>query len=507
MLTSSTKRSTGISETVTAEGLQTIFNQTSVGIVQTTLDGSFILVNDRYCEIVARNREELYQMRFQDITHPEDLANNLTVLQESISYGRPFSLEKRYIRPNGSEVWININISIVKDVNENPLYILGVCLDINEQKQAEKDLAYQYKTTQIIANNATVALFMMDGQGCTTFANQAAEKMTGFTLNEMRGKVLHDQIHNIHPDGSDFPMDECSIGQTIFSKGVLTNHEDVFVRKDGSLFPVLCSATAVEEDNIISAIILEVQDITERKQAEASLEQKNAQLQRINNDLDNFIYTASHDLKAPIHNIEGLLNVLAKSLQEGNADKEQTDIVIKMLYKSVDRFKNTIIDLTEVAKVESNTNDDFTEISFHELFDEVKSNISRDIEESNVLITCDFTDLPSLHFSKKNLRSILYNLVSNAVKYRSPYRTPAIHITTASTGSEYKLLSVKDNGLGIKEDDKPKVFMMFKRLHQHVEGTGIGLSIVKKIIDNNGGKIEIISEPGKGTEFKVYFKV
>ena len=98
-------------------------------------------------------------------------------------------------------------------------------------------------------------------------------------------------------------------------------------------------------------------------------------------------------------------------------------------------------------------------------------------------------------------------MISNAIKYKASDREPVISIQSSREGKDYIVLSVKDNGLGIREEDKSKVFIMFKRLHNHVEGTGIGLSIVKKIIDNNEGKIVIESEIGSGTEFKIYFKV
>lgn len=103
------------------------------------------------------------------------------------------------------------------------------------------------------------------------------------------------------------------------------------------------------------------------------------------------------------------------------------------------------------------------------------------------------------------MRSIVYNLLSNSLKYRSPERTLELSISTEST-PEYVILKVEDNGLGMKKNDHAKIFYMFKRLHDHVEGTGIGLYIVKRIVENAGGKIEVESEEGKGTTFQVYFR-
>ena len=336
--------------------------------------------------------------------------------------------------------------------------------------------------------------------------NPAAEKISGFTFEEARGEVLHDLTHHLHPDGSPFPMAECTIGKTVFSLGQLKNHEDVFVHKDGSFYPVLCSASAIRDNDTLTGLILEVQDISGQKEAEKVLETKNAQLVRINNDLDNFIYTASHDLKAPIHNIEGLVNVLQNNLGPEHQENPKIKVVMGMMHQSVEKFKSAIKDLTEVAKVGSSKEEEVSEVYFQEILEEVMVNIKSQIEEADASVSADFTKAPAIRFARKNLRSILYNLLSNAIKYRSPQRQAEVSIRTETSGGEYVLLTVQDNGLGIKEADKQKVFTMFKRLHQHVEGTGVGMSIVKRIIENHGGKIELESEPGKGSVFKVYFK-
>jgi signal transduction histidine kinase len=127
------------------------------------------------------------------------------------------------------------------------------------------------------------------------------------------------------------------------------------------------------------------------------------------------------------------------------------------------------------------------------------------IASSGATITTDFSQVNTLHFSKKNLRSVVYNLLSNAVKYRYKNRASEIFLKTEKQ-NKYIVLSIADNGLGIHKHGKEKVFTMFKRFHDHVEGTGIGLYIVKRIMDNAGGKIEVESEVGKGTTFRMYFK-
>ena len=235
----------------------------------------------------------------------------------------------------------------------------------------------------------------------------------------------------------------------------------------------------------------------------AELSHKNEELIKINADLDNFIYTASHDLKSPISNIEGLIITLKEELKDHSNDDVHT--LLSMVDKSVERFKNTIKDLTEITKIQKNITEDLAEnISFKHILDDVKSALQSDIDKMSPVIMVDFK-VASVKFSRKNLRSIIFNLVSNAIKYSCPSRRCEIAIGTEMKES-YIVFSVKDNGLGIKDSNKDKVFDMFKRLHDHVEGSGLGLYIVKRMMDNTEGRIEVISREGKGSEFKVYFK-
>ena len=241
------------------------------------------------------------------------------------------------------------------------------------------------------------------------------------------------------------------------------------------------------------------------RELEERVKERTKELTKINNDLDNFIYTASHDLKAPINNIEGLMSLLHTRLSESPNILKKVASLLDLVNDSVTRFKNTLRDLTEVAKAENEEVTDEDKVSFAEMLEEVKLTNANLITEYQAEIIDDFSTVPEIKFSRKNLRSIIYNLVSNAIKYSSPDRTPKIYISSAREDS-FVVLTVKDNGLGIKKEAQEKVFGMFKRLHNHVEGTGIGMAIVKRIVENNGGTIEMESEPGVGTQFRICLK-
>jgi signal transduction histidine kinase len=228
------------------------------------------------------------------------------------------------------------------------------------------------------------------------------------------------------------------------------------------------------------------------------------ELQKINSDLDNFIYTASHDLKAPISNIEGLILSLKEEVKDFK--NKPVEEMLGMIELSIQRFKNTILDLTEITKIQKQIEVEINLVNFEELLNDILVDSQNIITANNAQINIELNGCKELKFSRKNIRSIIYNLVSNAIKYRSPDRRPVVSIRTEIM-NEFCVISVKDNGLGLAPEQKEKIFQMFKRFHDHVEGTGIGLYIVKRIVENAGGKIEGESEKGKGSEFKVYLKI
>jgi signal transduction histidine kinase len=242
----------------------------------------------------------------------------------------------------------------------------------------------------------------------------------------------------------------------------------------------------------------------ELSQANWQMQQANATLSRVNADLDTFVYTASHDLKAPILNIEGLLKALQRELGKDRPQVETINHLYHLLYSSVNRFKATISDLTDVARISKESQEDVSLVSIAQVLEEVRLDLADQIREAGARLEC-VLDCPPIPFSRKNLKSVLYNLLSNAIKYHSPERVAVVQITCL-TQPEYLLLTVEDNGLGMDMRHEEKIFALFKRLHAHVEGTGIGLYIVKKMIEQAGGRIEVESQVGVGSTFRVYFR-
>lgn len=248
-----------------------------------------------------------------------------------------------------------------------------------------------------------------------------------------------------------------------------------------------------QQENRNDGVVITFNDITELKMVQEKL-------YKINEDQGNFIYSTSHDLKGPLTNISRLIDFLKEA-------RDPEDISVKeiadLIDVSISKLKETINELSVIVKIENEINDNELN-NVADLFEEVKSSIRNKLHEANGDINIDF-QVPEIPFSKKNLRSILFNLLSNAVKYRSPDRDLEVTIKTEQS-EHFIILSIQDNGLGLDPNNINDIFLKFNRKHDHVEGTGIGLYLIERIITNAGGKIEVESELGKGSVFRVYLK-
>jgi PAS domain S-box-containing protein len=245
-------------------------------------------------------------------------------------------------------------------------------------------------------------------------------------------------------------------------------------------------------------LALERIDTTQRM-----LRENNVQLTRVNVDLDNFIYTASHDLKAPISNIEGLLDALLVELPPDTVQSETVEPLLHLMQDSVNRFKRTIEQLTDVSKLQKEHGSPTELVGVAAVVHDVCLDLEPLIQSTGAKLTIEVA-AHTILFSEKNLRSVVFNLLSNGLKYRSPDRPLHLKLRTWREG-EHTVLEVEDNGLGLDATSKRRLFGMFQRFHDHVEGSGIGLYMVKKMVENAGGRISVRSELGVGTAFLVYF--
>lgn len=247
------------------------------------------------------------------------------------------------------------------------------------------------------------------------------------------------------------------------------------------------------KSNQIKGVIITFVEITSRIEILS-------QYEKLNHNYENVIYALSHDLRGPVVNIQSLIDLLQH-------DKENTEEEASMLMESmrisVEKVIGTINDLTASIKNRTTFAEATERVNIQNILEDVKIGLSDRIAMSKTKIQTDL-QVTELNFSRKNIRSILYNLISNAIKFSGLIRLPEIWVSTRNT-EDYVLLTVGDNGMGIKKDKQDLIFLPRTRLNKDVEGTGTGLFIVKRMVEDMGGKVEVDSELGKGSKFRIYF--
>ncbi|WP_224997813.1 PAS domain S-box protein [Cesiribacter sp. SM1] len=382
--------------------------------------------------------------------------------------------------------------------------IMVFAYDVTQQVQARKVLEESAARLNFMADAMPQKVWTAKANGDVDYFNQKWLDYTGLSFEALKDWGWKSIIH---PD--DWEENE-KVWMYSIETGLDFQLEHRLRGKDNEYRWHLSRGLAQRStDGSISMWIGTNTDIHDRRLAneklllaQEDLKATNIELNKINNDLDNFIYTASHDLRSPILNLEGLVALARKNFNDKIEDKDRS--VLEMMESSILRLKSTILDLAEITKTQKGSKEVPEQLSFKDILEELKADLAGNLEVSDVNFREDL-QVTRLLYAKKNLRSILYNLLSNAIKYQSPKRPLVVRIKTYRE-EEHTVLSVTDNGIGLSQEQLPKLFTMFKRLHTHVEGTGIGLYIVKRIVENAGGRIEVESNLDRGTTFKVYFK-
>jgi len=487
-------------------------------------DFQWILVNDAAARMVGRTKEELQGgllLERMPGNAREGLFEKYVKVAET---GHPLHLE-HYYDGEGINSWFE---TVAVRMDEGIAVTFG---DISEKRQNQEKIIRAYQDLKRAEEN----LRRLNNE----LEARVAERTAALSVSEERFRLLslatNDAVwdwnlvtnhlwwnegykimfgqqpedtemgidswaNRLHPDDRQRVM--ANLHQVIDTGASQWADEFRFRRVDAGYAYVFGRGYVLHNEyGIPSRMLGSLVDLTNLKQVQEELLQTNDNLVRINNDLDNFVYTASHDLKAPIINLEGLVKKLAKEVQP---DQGRIGFIMELITGTIDTFKKTIQTLTDISRIQKNVSDDESEIDLGELLTDIQTSIRDMIESNEATVKTDFREVGQVHFSRKNLHSIVHNLLTNAIKYRSPDRKPVARITTEDTG-DYVALCVKDNGLGISAEQQKKLFTMFKRFHDHVEGSGVGLYIVKRIIENAGGRIEVESTVGEGSEFTVYF--
>jgi len=364
-----------------------------------------------------------------------------------------------------------------------------------ETRVQERTAALQESEARfrIMADAAPNQVWAVHADGSIRYTNRAFLDFVGLDTGEQYAATGWEPY--LHPDERE--LAQATLLQAIAErKPYVLEHR--MLRHDGQYRWLLAQgAPSFLAGGELYGYVGSAIDITELKQA-------NEQLRRTNADLDNFIYTASHDLKAPISNIEGLLYLLRQELPPAVAAEPETIApTLTRMLDSVERFKRTLDHLTAVSKLQKEHAPEISAVDLAAIVEDVRLDLAPLLRDTNAELGVYLDGLPSIPFSEKNLRSVVYNLLSNALKYRHPDRRPHVDVR-GHRRAGFTVLEVHDNGLGIAAQQLPRLFTMFQRFHDHVEGSGIGLYMVKRMIENAGGHIEVHSQLGAGTTFFVY---
>ncbi|TGE06306.1 sensor histidine kinase [Hymenobacter fodinae] len=262
------------------------------------------------------------------------------------------------------------------------------------------------------------------------------------------------------------------------------------------------------EHQQVDAVYVFALEVTEqvkaRQQVQAlyqELDQANKHLTRVNADLDSFVYMAAHDLKGPINNLEGLIQALREALP--TPLPPEGDLVLDMMQGAVVRFQRTLVQLNDVLQLHQAYDPAAPPVDLAAIVDDLRQDLLPALQQTGGVLEVDADACPLVAMPAKSLRSLLYNLLSNAIKYRHPDRPPHVRLN-CSTHDGFWHLTVQDNGLGLDASQQASLFALFRRFHNHVEGSGLGLYTVKKIVENLGGRVEVQSELGVGSTFSVY---
>lgn len=467
------------------------FNQAAVGIAHMGRDGNLLRINQKYCDILGYTTAEMEVMTLRDITHPDDKESSWQHFQELLNGEiSSYVIEKRYIRKDGSTIWVKLTASLSSKEDGNGAFTIAVVEDITSHKKAEEALHLSQARFEALYRDNPAMIIILNNDGIMLSVNTMCERQLGYTLEELEGR-----------SGLELFLEDDRSAVADQLQKCLQNPYQVYswqfhkVRKDGEVLWVEEQAQAVNDLTGNLTILVVCQDITDRKRAEEALQEALNDLGRSNKDLEQFAYLASHDLKEPLRMVHSYLQLLDRKYH-GRLD-EKADTYLHYAVGGAKRMDSLIEGILNYSKIKVS---DFDWVDTKVTVADAIANLATIIHDNHGEIVSD--QLPVVWGDATLLLQLFQNLISNALKYIKPGVPPRIVISVNKLEHEW-LFSVKDNGIGIESKDFERIFQIFQRLHVQEEyaGTGIGLASCKRIVEQHQGRIWLDSSPGEGTIF------
>ena len=434
-----------------------------------------------------------------DRIHPEDsLKMSVKVYSFLEQKTEKWQDEYRFQCADGSYKYVFDRGFLVKDTDGKSVRMIGAIQDVTKQKEEEQRLRLletvitQTKDAVMITDINTIDNIIPN----IIFVNSAFTDMTGYSAEEVIGKSAS-MLFGKKSDILEFNK----------LKTAIQEYKDCFIeiisyKKNGEEFWINFSMIPVTDKEGEHSHWISIQrDITEEKEKEKEREQLIRELTQNNKDLKQFSYITSHNLRAPLSNLTGLLNLIDDITIEDTELKE----IISGFSKSTHLLNETINDLVKVIIIKDNPSIQKEKVLIKDVFENVLNQLSFLISLNKPILKIDLEDVSILDINKSYLESIFLNLLTNAIKYREPNRQLKISIATTVEKDEL-IITFKDNGIGIDlEKNKDKIFGLYQRFHNYPDSKGLGLYLVKSQVESMGGTISVASNVGKGTTFTIIF--
>lgn len=434
-----------------------------------------------------------------DRIHPEDSMRVSVSLYSFLEQKTErWQDEYRFMCADGSYRFVFDRGFLVKDEQGNAIRMIGAMQDVTKQKQEEQRLRLletvvtQTKDAVIITDKD----LQLDELPNILFVNPSFTTITGFKPKEVVGKPL--DLFN--GPKSDLTKKENLIES--IKNFDETTLETVSYTKDGNKFWInLTMIPVTNTEGEYTHWICIIRDITEEKNQEKEKEQLIRELTKNNRDLKQFSYITSHNFRAPLSNLTGLLALL----EDIPIENEELKEILNGFHKSTRLLNETIEDLVKVVIIKDNPSIQKEEVVIKEVFENVFFQLNNQISLQKPNLKIDIDPKCTLWINKSYLESIILNLMSNALKYRAQTRPLKINIEVKE-GEKSVHLTIKDNGIGIDMNkNRDKIFGLYQRFHNYADSKGLGLYLVKSQVEAMGGTIEVDSEVDKGTEFRINF--
>ncbi|WP_281633574.1 PAS domain-containing sensor histidine kinase [Flavobacterium luteolum] len=435
-----------------------------------------------------------------DKIHPEDSIRMSIKLYSFIEQKtEKWQDQYRFRCADGSYKYVLDRGFLLKDENGRAIRMIGAIQDITKQKEEEQRL----KLLETVITQSKDSILITEANSSErkipkiVYVNPAFSQMSGYQSNEIIGKSPN-IFKGPKSDSDELKKllsaikneEECLIETISYTK----SKEEYWVRF--SMIPIFSN------EGLISHWISIQRDITDEKKLETEKEHLIRELTQNNKDLKQFSYITSHNLRAPLSNLIGLLNLM----EDIPIENEELQEIVAGFTKSTHLLNETINDLVKVIIIKDNPSMQKEEVSLKEVFENVFSQLSFQIELHKPIIKLKFDKVPELITNKAYIESILLNLLTNSIKYKSENRKLKISIT-AEQIEQRTILTFKDNGIGIDlERNRDKIFGLYQRFHNYPDSKGLGLYLVKSQVETMGGTISIDSEVNKGTTFTITFK-